>query len=98
MTHIKLIEAAGQLPQAWASQCIGAVGTAKLKLICMNATAYPEECHDYAEGLLVLDGHMMLSVEGQAVRVGRGEMYLVPAGVRHSVDAGSYGTLLILDE
>jgi mannose-6-phosphate isomerase-like protein (cupin superfamily) len=92
-----LIEAAAQLQQAWTSKVIGAVGTAKIKLIRMDGTAYPEECHDYTEGLLVLDGQMMLNVDGQRIPVGSGEIYLVPAGVPHHVDSGSHGVLLILD-
>lgn len=97
MAHTNLIEAAAQLQQAWTSKLIGTVGSTRIKLICMDDTTYPAESHDYTEGLLVLDGQMMLNVEGQRMRVGSGEIYLVPAGVRHHVDAGSHGALLILD-
>ncbi|RDD82421.1 cupin domain-containing protein [Dyella tabacisoli] len=63
----------------------------------MDGTAYPEESHDTTEGLLVLDGQMMLNVDGRLIPVGSGEMYLVPAGVPHRVEAGSHGVLLIFD-
>jgi mannose-6-phosphate isomerase-like protein (cupin superfamily) len=97
MTHIRLSELAQQLPHAGSSSLISTFGDARLKVVRMDATAYPEECHDYAEGLLVLDGQMMLELNEQAVRVGAGEIYVVPAGVVHRVGTGSMGTLLILD-
>ena len=53
--------------------------------------------HGYAEGLLVIDGQLRLRIGDEAVTVSRGELYVVPAGVPHSVDAGSAGTLVILD-
>jgi mannose-6-phosphate isomerase-like protein (cupin superfamily) len=62
----------------------------------MDETAYPEEVHD-DEGLLVLDGVMVLRIHGDTVQVGAGELCVIPAGTPHSVEAGSRGTLLILD-
>ena len=40
---------------------------------------------------------VILRIDGEAVTVSRGELYVVPSGVPHSVDAGSTGTLVILD-
>lgn len=97
MSHIRLSESAHLLPQAWSSSLIARLGNVNLKLVRMDASAYPQECHDYAEGLLVLDGQMTLHVAGQVLRVGAGEIYIVPAGVAHSVGEGSHGSLLILD-
>ena len=97
MTPIRLIDAASELPEAWSSRVLAAIGDARLKLLRMDEAAYPEECHDYAEGLLVLDGEMVLSMQGTIMRVGAGELCIVPAGVPHSVAPGSRGTLLILD-
>jgi len=97
MTTIRLADAAGQLPQAWSSLVLGQFGDARLKLLRMDESAFPEESHDYAEGLLVLDGEMVLRMNGATMRVGAGELCVVPAGVPHSVEPGSRGTLLILD-
>ena len=97
MSLIALAEAAGALPQAWKSQVLARFGDANLKVVRMDEAAYPDECHDYPEGLLVLDGQMLLEIGGSVVRVGAGELYVVPAGVPHAVAAGSWGTLLILD-
>jgi len=53
--------------------------------------------HDYNEGLLVLDGKLMLEVETETVVVVAGQMYLALAGTRHAVLPGSHGTLAIID-
>ena len=97
MALTDLTEAAGALPQAWTSKMLARFGNANLKVLRMDESAYPDECHDYAEGLIVLDGAMLLAIDGAIVRVGAGELYVVPAGVPHAVAAGSRGTLVILD-
>ncbi|QJI33628.1 cupin domain-containing protein [Pseudomonas sp. ADAK13] len=88
---------AAQLPDTWKSTRLGQVGPARIKVLRMDAQAYAEETHDYNEGLLVIDGHLRLSIGEQAVDVGAGQMYLVEAGIAHAVLAGSHGTLVIID-
>ncbi|HET6553799.1 MAG TPA: cupin domain-containing protein [Dyella sp.] len=97
MRPVRLVDLAGALPQPWSSQVIARFGDAQLKVLRMDESAYPEETHDYAEGLLVLEGELRLTLDGHAVRVGAGELCVVPAGVPHSVEGGSRGTLLIVD-
>jgi quercetin dioxygenase-like cupin family protein len=97
MALIRVSEAAGALPQAWTSTVLARFGDANLKVLRMDASAYPDERHDYPEGLLVLDGQMLLRIGGEVIRVGPGELYVVPAGMPHAVAAGSHGTLVILD-
>ncbi|HEY4143476.1 cupin domain-containing protein [Pinirhizobacter sp.] len=88
---------AADLPTAWTSFVTGQVGPARIKVIRMDDQAYEEETHDYNEGLLVINGKMMLQVRGEEVVVSAGQMYLAIAGVPHSVLPGSYGTLVIID-
>ncbi|MET8980594.1 cupin domain-containing protein [Streptomyces sp. NPDC004539] len=49
------------------------------------------------EALFVVDGRLELEIEGAPVPVGAGEMYRVPAGVRHAVRPGSHGTPLVFE-
>jgi quercetin dioxygenase-like cupin family protein len=63
----------------------------------MDGVVSPEEVHDYAESLIVIDGELRVRIAGRAVRVRAGELCSVPAGTAHAVDDGSTGTLLILD-
>ena len=97
MTPVRLVDAASDLPEAWSSRVLARFGEANLKVLRMDDAAYPEERHDYPEGLLVLEGEMLLGMDGRIVRVGAGELCVVPAGMPHSVAPGSRGTLLILD-
>ena len=88
---------AARLPEAWQSRLLGCVGDARIKLVRMDQAPYAEETHDCAEALLVLDGELRLHIGGTRRVVHAGELCLVPAGVAHAVDAGSTGTLLIMD-
>lgn len=88
---------AAQLPDSWTSTRLGQVGPARIKVLRMDEQAYPEETHDYNEGLLVIDGQLRLNIDDHEIRVSAGQMYLVQAGTSHAVLAGSYGTLVIMD-
>jgi quercetin dioxygenase-like cupin family protein len=98
MTPTDLNAAARALPQAWSSTLIARFGTGRLKVLRMDGAPYPEETHDYPEGLLVLDGRMLLTIGSATATVGPGELYVVPPGIAHAVAPGSTGTLVILDE
>ncbi|MCE5233772.1 MAG: cupin domain-containing protein [Mizugakiibacter sp.] len=97
MDRIDLQRTAVALPQAWQSRVLARIGSANVKVLRMDGSAYPAETHAYAEGLLVLDGELRLEVEGAPVTVRAGELYTVPAGVPHAVAPGSTGVLVILD-
>ncbi len=58
MKPSRLTEVASQLPQAWSSRVLAQFGDARLKVVRMDDAAYPEESHNYAEGLLVLEGEL----------------------------------------
>ena len=85
------------MPQAWRSTILGRAGAANFKLLRMDALAYPDECHDFDEALLVVDGQMNLLIENEMIQVGPGEVFIVPAGTPHAVAPGSYGSLVIID-
>ena len=65
--------------------------------VAWKSSVVGQETHDYNEGLLVVDGKLLLQVEHEAVTVEAGQMYLAPAGVPHAVLPGSHGTLVIID-
>ncbi|KEF06279.1 MULTISPECIES: cupin domain-containing protein [Streptomyces] len=97
MTAIDVRKVADALPGAWSSRSLGRAGAADVKVLRMNELPGEEEAHDTAEVLFVLDGRLELTVDGAAVSVGQGEMYVVPAGAPHAVRAGSRGTLVIVE-
>ncbi|AVF37768.1 cupin domain-containing protein [Rahnella sikkimica] len=88
---------ANTLNEAWHSQVLGHIGEANLKILRMDERSVSEEVHGYDEGLLVIDGRLELSVKGKKISVRTGELYVAKAGVPHTVEIGSFGTLFIID-
>lgn len=97
MSQTKLKDFADALPTFWKSSILAQAGNSNIKILKMDGQRFPAETHDYTEALVVLDGKMFLTVAGEPVEVSGGEMYLMHAGVAHSVDPGSHGTLMIID-
>ena len=93
MSKIDLVESVKSLPEAWCSKVLGCVGGANFKVLRMDASAYPDECHDFDEALLVLEGQMNLEIQNSVVTVRAGEVFIVPAGIPHAVAPGSFGLL-----
>jgi quercetin dioxygenase-like cupin family protein len=83
--------------EAWKSTILAKVGNANIKVMRMDSTPYPDESHDYPEGLLVVDGQLNLKVGSDKITVRAGEIFIVPVGIAHSVASGSIGTLVIFD-
>jgi len=97
MSLFDLRTEAHALPEAWRSRVLGRVGAANLKILRMDERSVIEEVHDYDEGLLVIDGRLELSVKGTKISVTSGQLYVAKAGIPHTVETGSYGTLVIID-
>lgn len=97
MTFIDFNSLAADKPVAWKSSIVGHIGAANIKVLRMDESAYAEETHDYNEALLVINGKLLLQVDGEEIAVESGQMYLALAGTPHSVLPGSHGTLVILD-
>ena len=96
MSLIDLKSAVAQA-EAWKSSVLAKVGGANVKVMRMDGAPYPDESHDYPEGLLVVDGQLNLTVGSNTIRVRAGQMYIVPVGLAHAVAPGSSGTLVIFD-
>lgn len=97
MNVVELEDVSARLPEAWRSVVVGKVGSTQIKVLRMDELAYAPETHDFNEGLLVLSGKLLLQLSDQTVTVDAGQLYLVKAGVPHSVLHGSRGTLIIID-
>lgn len=99
MSTGSLAEIALKLPDVWKSQILGNVGNANIKLIKMGGQGIPDESHSgFDELLVVIEGEMPLIVDGKSLRLKAGDFFLIPKGAIHSVPAGSYGTLLLIDK
>ena len=76
---------------------IGCAAESQIKVLRMDSQSYPNETHDFDEGLLVIEGQMNLLINNQTIEVKQGQMYIVPNGVPHAVAENSHGTLVIID-
>lgn len=86
------------LPDVWRSLRLGDVGTAAIKVIKMGGQGIPDEYHlEFDELLVVIEGELELIVDEQAVKLTRGDYYLIPRGAVHRVSPASQGTLLLVD-
>ncbi|CAM5270619.1 hypothetical protein GCM10010329_14070 [Streptomyces spiroverticillatus] len=97
MEAVNLWETSAGLPEAWRSRALGRVGAACVKVLRMDGMPVAEESHGAAEALLALDGRLELTVEGEEFSLQAGELFMVPAGARHTVRPGSRGTLVIVE-
>ena len=61
----------------------------------LQPVAETHDVHDYPEGFIVTGGEVHLLVNGKAIAVNEGGMYIVPPGAVHSVAHGSNGTLVV---
>ncbi|HSP14760.1 MAG TPA: cupin domain-containing protein [Thermoanaerobaculia bacterium] len=68
-----------------------------LKLLQLDDDPHLDERHDYPEGLFVTDGQIRLLVDGKAIAVKAGGLYIVPPGTLHSIAACSNGTAVIFE-
>jgi len=68
-----------------------------VKVVQLNNEQHSHESHEYPEGLFVTEGKINLFVDGKAVAINAGGMYVVPPGALHSVVPGSKGTLVIFE-
>jgi mannose-6-phosphate isomerase-like protein (cupin superfamily) len=98
MSKTNLLQLASSLPASWKSKIVGAAAGANFKVLRMDDAEYPRETHVFDEALLVLNGRMNLRFGEEIVQINSGEVYIVPAGIAHAVAAGSYGTLIIIDQ
>lgn len=97
MSLYNLSTEAQALPEAWHSRILGRIGEANLKVLRMDERSIIEEAHEYDEGLLVIEGRLELSVGRKKISVTSGQLYIAKAGVPHTVEIGSFGTLVIID-
>jgi quercetin dioxygenase-like cupin family protein len=95
---MNLIEAAKKLPHAWRSKILGRTAGANFKVIRMDEAGIPYESHaEFDEALLVIEGYLQLEIDGKVIALQSGDLHIVPAGKRHKVLQGSYGTLFLVD-
>ena len=75
---------AASLVEFWSPRVIGEVDDAFIKVAKLHGSLTWHSHDEEDELFLVLKGNLRIELEGSAVELGEGEMFIVPKGVRHN--------------
>ena len=82
-TAISPLKAAQSLTEHWSPRVIGELDEAYVKVARLRGRFTWHAHEDEDELFYVLSGTLNLELEATTVRIGPGEMFIVPKGVRH---------------
>jgi len=81
-----VFEVAENLRGPWQWETLALVNDTVIRVVLYEGE-YPEHTHDADQWLLVMEGEVHVDVEGEEVRLRRGDTYVIPRGRRHRVSA-----------
>jgi mannose-6-phosphate isomerase-like protein (cupin superfamily) len=90
-------DAAAALTELWSPRVIGEVDDAYVKVARVHGSLAWHSHEGEDELFLVLKGRLRIEMEGGAVELGEGEMFIVPKGVRHNPVAEEECHLLLIE-
>ncbi|HJW32521.1 MAG TPA: cupin domain-containing protein [Holophagaceae bacterium] len=94
---ISPLRAAQSLTELWSPRVIGEVDEAYVKVARLHGRL-AWHAHEHEDELFyVLEGELSLEMEDKTVRVGPGEFYVVPKGVRHNPIAEEECLVMLLE-
>ena len=88
---------AASLSEFWSPRVIAEVDDAYIKVAKVKGTLAWHSHEDEDELFLILKGHLRIELEGSAVELGEGEMFVVPKGVSHNPVAEQECHLLLIE-
>ncbi len=77
-------QTAASLTEYWSPRVIAEVDDAYIKVAKIQGTLAWHSHENEDELFLVLKGHLRIEMEGRAVELHEGEMFVVPKSVRHN--------------
>jgi mannose-6-phosphate isomerase-like protein (cupin superfamily) len=89
--------AAAALTELWSPRVVGEVDDAYVKVAKVQGTLAWHSHDNEDELFLVLSGRLRIEMEGRAVELGEGEMFVVPKGVRHNPVAEQECCILLIE-
>ncbi len=90
-------EAAAALTELWSPRVIAEIDDAYVKVAKVQGTLAWHSHEQEDELFFVLEGRLRIEMEGRAVELGPGEMFVVPKGVRHNPVAGAECLLMLIE-
>ena len=90
-------EVAASLTRLWSPRVVAEVDDAYVKVAKIHGTLAWHSHDDEDELFLVLEGWLRIEMEGSTVELGKGEMFVVPRGVRHNPVAENECHVLLIE-
>jgi mannose-6-phosphate isomerase-like protein (cupin superfamily) len=83
MPTVNLDAKLAMIGEHWSPRTVATVNDYDVRLVKVQGEFVPHRHADTDEFFLVLDGELTIRMAGGDVTLGKGEMYVVPAGVEH---------------
>jgi mannose-6-phosphate isomerase-like protein (cupin superfamily) len=88
---------AAALPELWSPRVVAEVDDAYVKVAKVHGELTWHSHDDEDELFFVLEGRLRIEMEDRIVEIGKGEMFVVPKGVRHNPVADEECHLLLVE-
>ena len=88
---------AAALTELWSPRVVGEVDDAYIKVAKVHGSLAWHSHEDEDELFLILKGRLRIEMEGGAVELSEGEMFIVPKGVRHNPVAEQECHLMLIE-
>ncbi len=95
--HAKLLEIARSISVAWRPHAALTVNQATLRVVKYDARSPEFHCHDVDECYVVLDGNLVIEIEGEATtHLAKGDAFVVRAKTMHRPFAMPQASILLI--
>jgi mannose-6-phosphate isomerase-like protein (cupin superfamily) len=90
-------EVAASLTELWSPRVVAEVDESYVKVAKVHGSLAWHSHENEDELFLILKGHLRIELEGGAVELNEGEMFVVPKGVRHNPVAEQECLLMLIE-
>ena len=88
---------AESLPELWSPRVVGELDDSYVKVAKVHGTFGWHNHADEDELFFILKGHLRIEMEGNAVELGEGDMFVVPKGVEHNPVAENECLVMLIE-
>jgi mannose-6-phosphate isomerase-like protein (cupin superfamily) len=89
---------AATLTELWSPRVVGEIDDAYVKVAKVHGSLAWHSHENEDELFLILKGHLRIEMEGETVELNKGEMFVVPKGVRHNPVAEEECHILLIEK
>ncbi len=94
---INLAEKIGLIAEQWSPRVVAELNDYQFKVVRIEGDFIWHDHPETDEAFLVLDGELRIDFRDGAVRLGPGELFVVPRGVEHKPFAAAEVKLLLIE-